>query len=129
MTLDAIGIVATNIKRSIDFYRLLGLNFPDLKEGEEHIEATTPSGLRIMLDSEALMKKLKPNWVRPIGQRTTLAFLCDCPAKVNETYSMIVQAGFEVEKEPWDAFWGQRYACILDPDGNSIDLFANLTKD
>jgi uncharacterized glyoxalase superfamily protein PhnB len=27
---------------------------------------------------------------------------------------------------PWDAFWGQRYATVLDPDGNSVDLFAAL---
>lgn len=126
MTLDAVGIVATNIKNSIKFYRLLGLNFPDSNEGEDHVEAITPSGLRIMLDSESLMKKLKPNWTKPLGQRTTLAFLCEAPAKVDELYLKIVQAGFEGEKEPWDAFWGQRYASILDPDGNSIDIFAAL---
>ena len=26
--------------------------------------------------------------------------------------------------EPFDAFWGQRYATVLDPDGNAVDLFA-----
>jgi uncharacterized glyoxalase superfamily protein PhnB len=35
-----------------------------------------------------------------------------------------IQAGFKGKKEPWDAFWGQRYACALDPDGYQIDLFA-----
>lgn len=25
---------------------------------------------------------------------------------------------------PWNADWGQRYAVVLDPDGNGIDLFA-----
>ena len=33
-------------------------------------------------------------------------------------------AGFAVVKEPWDAFWGQRYAIVSDPDGYTIDLFA-----
>ncbi len=126
MKLDAIGIVASNMKNSANFYRLLGLNFPDSVEVEDHIEATTASGLRIMLDSETLMKKLKPNWTKPIGQRTTLAFVCESPSKVDELYSKIVEAGFEGEKEPWDAFWGQRYASVLDPDGNSVDLFAAL---
>ena len=70
MILDAIGIVATNMKNSIKFYRLLGLNFPDFKEGEEHDEATTPSGLRIMLDSESLIKKFKPNWTKPLGNES-----------------------------------------------------------
>jgi uncharacterized glyoxalase superfamily protein PhnB len=129
MKLDAIGIVAINIKRSIEFYRLLGLNFPDYKEGEEHVEATSANGLRIMLDSESLMKKLKPKWVKPIGQRLTLAFSCDSPTHVDDLYSKIVQAGFEREKELWNAFWGQRYASILDPDGNSIDIFAALNEE
>src|SRR6266545_1802609 len=26
----------------------------------------------------------------------------------------------------WDAFWGQRYAVVADPDGTLIDLFAGL---
>ena len=29
---------------------------------------------------------------------------------------MTLAAGFEGEKEPWDAFWGQRYALLGDPD-------------
>lgn len=27
---------------------------------------------------------------------------------------------------PFDAPWGQRYATVLDPDGNGVDLFAPL---
>ncbi len=34
--------------------------------------------------------------------------------------------GTEGHKEPWDAFWGQRYAQAKDPDGNVVDLFAPL---
>ena len=33
-------------------------------------------------------------------------------------------AGYEGHKEPWDAFWGHRYAIVHDPDGNGVDLFA-----
>jgi hypothetical protein len=28
--------------------------------------------------------------------------------------------------KPWDAFWGQRYAVVHDPDGNGVDLLAPL---
>lgn len=124
MKLNAIGIVAKNIKKSIEFYRLLGLNFPDFKEGEDHIEANSENGLRIMLDSQDLMKKLKPNWTEPVGQRMTLAFECESPDQVDILYSKLEHAGFSGETKPWDAFWGQRYACVLDPDGNVVDLFA-----
>jgi uncharacterized glyoxalase superfamily protein PhnB len=38
----------------------------------------------------------------------------------------VVAAGFRSKKDPWDAFWGQRYAQVIDPDDNAVDLFAPL---
>ncbi len=35
-------------------------------------------------------------------------------------------AGYKSELTPFDAPWGQRYAVVLDPDGNGVDLFAPL---
>ena len=29
----------------------------------------------------------------------------------------IIGAGYAGDKEPWDAFWGQRYDPLLDPAG------------
>ena len=48
------------------------------------------------------------------------------PAEVDELYEQVTAAGFVGEKEPWDAFWGQRYAQLCDPDGVPVDLFATL---
>ena len=45
---------------------------------------------------------------------------------VDATYAKLTGAGYEGRTEPWDAPWGQRYATVLDPDGNSVDLFAAL---
>lgn len=126
MKLDAIGIVASDLKKAVAFYSLLGLKFEECGNDADHIEAVTTSGLRLMLDSEELIKKLKPNWVKPQGQRMALAFLCDSPKHVDEQFARIVSAGFKVETQPWDAFWGQRYATVIDPDGNAVDLFAPL---
>ena len=36
----------------------------------------------------------------------------------------LVSLGYDGYKKPWDAFWGQRYAVVHDPDGNAVDLFA-----
>lgn len=56
-----------------------------------------------------------------------LAFECGSAAEVDEVYARVVGAGFEGEKEPWDAFWGQRYALLGDPDGVRVNLDAPLT--
>ena len=121
--LDAIGIISSDLARSIAFYRLLGIEFA---EGEGHIEATMPNGLRLMLDTEEVIRSFHPDWKRETGNQLAVAFACASPADVDETYHRIVEAGFEGDKEPWDAFWGHRYAQLRDPDGVQIDLFAAL---
>jgi len=121
--LNAIGIVSADLAESIRFYRLLGLDFP---EAEGHIETTLPNGVRLMLDGEDVIRSFNPEWRRETGNQISLAFECAGPAEVDETYARIVDAGFHAEREPWDAFWGQRYAQVRDPDGVSVDLFAAL---
>ena len=122
--LNAIGIVSSDLAASIAFYRLLGVDFPE--DGEGHIEATLSSGTRFMLDSEEVVTSFRPDWTRETGNQLALAFECTSPAEVDETYARVKVAGFDAEKEPWDAFWGQRYAQLRDPDGVPIDLFASL---
>jgi uncharacterized glyoxalase superfamily protein PhnB len=56
----------------------------------------------------------------------SLAFRCADPAEVDRTYADLTAAGHSGHLEPWDAFWGQRYATVHDPDGNAVDLFAPL---
>ena len=122
--LDAIGIVSKDLRASVAFYRLLGVAFPD--PNGDHLEATTARGLRVMLDSLALMRKLDPQWTEPKGHRMNLAFLCASPAEVDAVHAKVTSAGHPSKTAPWDAFWGQRYAQVVDPDGNVVDLFAPL---
>jgi uncharacterized glyoxalase superfamily protein PhnB len=123
--LDAIGIVSSDMRRSVAFYGLLGIEFP---EGNGHVEATLQNGVRLMLDTEEVMRSFRPDWARETGNQLALAFACDSPEAVDELYARVVAAGFDGDKEPWDAFWGHRYAQLRDPDGVQIDLFAALSE-
>ena len=122
--LAAIGIVAKDLRASIGFYRLLGVEFP-APDGD-HVEATLPGGLRVMLDSLELMQKLDRAWTEPAGHRMALAFECGSPGEVDALHARVTAAGHASKTAPHDAFWGQRYAQIVDPDGNVVDLFAPL---
>jgi uncharacterized glyoxalase superfamily protein PhnB len=124
--LDAFGIVAADMAESVRFYRLLGVEVDDPKPEPDHHEATLRNGVRLMWDTEAVVRSFDPGWTRAAGTTVGLAFLCASPAEVDETYRRIVEAGFTGRKEPWDAFWGQRYAQVSDPDGTPVDLFAAL---
>ena len=125
-TPDLLGIVVADMAKALAFYRLLGLDIPPEADAEPHVEVKTAGGFRIAWDTAELMASIHGEWVEPVGYRTVLAFLCDSPAEVDALYANIMQAGYQSHKPPWDAFWGQRYAVVIDPDGNLIDLFARL---
>jgi uncharacterized glyoxalase superfamily protein PhnB len=123
---DAIGLIVSNLTASIAFYRRLGIDLPVQAE-HGHVDATLPGGMRLMMDTVEVVRSFDPGWTQPSGShRIGLAFLCESPIEVDTLYKSLIDEGVEVHKEPWDAFWGQRYAQIKDPDGNVVDLFAPL---
>lgn len=125
--LDLVGIVVSDMARALAFYRELGLDIPPDSDGEGHVETTLPSGLRLAWDTVEVVRSFDPDWQAPSGgNRMGLAFLCDSPAEVDAAYARLTGLGYHGHKPPWDAFWGQRYAVVHDPDGNGIDLFAPM---
>ncbi|MDP9265624.1 MAG: VOC family protein [Chloroflexota bacterium] len=123
-SLNAIGIVSKDLGASIRFYRLLGVPFPD-PDGD-HVVATLPNGVRLMLDDLKLIKELDKDWTEPKGHRMGLAFEGASPAEVDAVHAKVTAEGHPSKTAPWDAFWGERYAQVIDPDGNIVDLFAAL---
>ncbi|MGA7228386.1 MAG: VOC family protein [Acidimicrobiia bacterium] len=125
-TLDMIGLVVRDMPASLGFYRLLGLDIPPEADAESHVEVTLPGGVRLAWDTVEVVKSFT-DWAPPAGgHRIALAFLCDGPVGVDTQHGMLTDAGHPSHTDPFDAFWGQRYASVLDPDGNVIDLFAPL---
>lgn len=125
--IDVIGVVVDDMAQALAFYRRLGLEFPDGTESEGHVEATLPGGLRLALDTVDVIKSFEAGWTPPTGgHRMSLAFACASPSEVDSVFASLTEAGYQGQTPPWDAFWGQRYATVLDPSGNAIDLFAPL---
>ncbi|WP_077797958.1 VOC family protein [Streptomyces sp. JHA26] len=122
---DAIGLVVSDMAASVTFYRRLGFAFPEGAGEQPHAEAVLPGGTRLLLDTEETVRSFHPGWRPPAGGgRASLALLCDAPEEVDALYEELTAAGHHGELPPWDAFWGQRYAVVHDPDGNGVDLFA-----
>jgi uncharacterized glyoxalase superfamily protein PhnB len=123
-SLDAIGLIVSHMGNAMNFYRKLGLEFMTGGEDDDHAEASGPGGLRIMFDTEESVKSFS-SWEAPSGgHRVALAFLCESPAEVDRLHLELTVAGAGSHLAPFDAPWGQRYATVLDPSGNAVDLFA-----
>lgn len=122
-----IGVVVADMAAALAFYRRLGLAIPKDADREHHVEVPLAGGLRLGFDTEEVIRSFDASWTAPTGgHRIALAFACDSAADVDATYAEVVAGGAAGHKEPWDAFWGQRYAVVLDPDGNHVELFAPL---
>jgi catechol 2,3-dioxygenase-like lactoylglutathione lyase family enzyme len=126
--LDMIGIVVADMAKALAFYRRLGLDIPASADAEPHVDIGLPGGMRLAFDTEDVIRSFHPEWTSVRGGRTNLAFLLPGPDGVDALHAELVAAGHESAVAPFDAFWGQRYAVVLDPDGNGVDLFAPLAS-
>ena len=126
MKITAVSVSSKNLTKSVDVYTLLGFKFDKFSPDKQHLEPETPDGsARLMIDTAELVQSINGDEPKP-GNHSGFAIEYDSPAEVNEVAANLASAGFTVIKAPWDAFWGQRYAVVQDPDGYKLDLYATL---
>ena len=80
--LEALGITTADMSESLRFYRLLGVELPG--PAEEHVEAAAPSRVRLMWDTEDLIRQIEPDLPSPVRRRVVLAGRCASPGEVDE---------------------------------------------
>jgi catechol 2,3-dioxygenase-like lactoylglutathione lyase family enzyme len=96
------------------FYRAIGLTV----EGDEHFaRATGPGGPALVFGSHALTRGYDPSFVPSAGSACALQMALGSREAVDRLHAHLVGAGHRSHLAPFDAFWGSRYAEVLDPDG------------
>ncbi len=121
-----IEIVVADMAGALAFYRRLGLEIPPEADTEPHVDVDL-GGMHLAFDTRETILSFNTDWTPPSGGHgMALAFACESPADVDAAYAELTDAGATGALEPWDAFWGMRYAVVHDPDGNPVDLFAPL---
>ena len=91
--LDMIGIVVSDMARSLAFYRELGLDIPASADTEGHVEVTLPGGMRLGWDTEEVITSFDESFSPvPGAGRVGLAFLCDSPEAVDTAYARLTGA-------------------------------------
>ena len=124
--LAGIEIIVADMAAALAFYRVLGLDIPATADAEQHVEVDL-GGVRLLFDLPSTITLFDPTWTPPSGgHRVALAFDCGTPDGVDAAWAAVTAAGYTGHLQPWDAFWGQRYAVVHDPDGTTVDLYANV---
>ncbi|MBP2100353.1 VOC family protein [Enterococcus rivorum] len=127
MRLDMVGIICEDVEKSSLFYERLG--FQTIGEKSNDYLELDNENIRISLNSKKMVEGIYGFVPSNQGEKIELAFLCDSPEQVDSTCEKMIAFGYDLFKEPWDAFWGQRYAIIKDLDNNLLALFANLENE
>jgi catechol 2,3-dioxygenase-like lactoylglutathione lyase family enzyme len=108
LSLNQVTVSVTDIERSFQFYKELGL-LPIVK---------SPHYARFIAPGNEATFSIET--VNSVSSTTTVYFEVD---DVDRLYSELKSAGFVFEQEPTDQRWEWREAYLNDPDGNKICIY------
>ncbi|MFJ9351194.1 VOC family protein [Streptomyces sp. NPDC101237] len=110
-----------DLQRSIDFYRLLGLDITD-PHPERPVAAWKENGaLRMIITTAPVAQRFDPNWIRPAagGYQQVVEFFVDSDEAVDAAWKRLTSAGHKGISAPEHLL--EPYATMIeDPDGNVV---------
>ena len=125
-----VGLIVTDMRKSVEFYRRLGVAIPEGSE-ENSFVAIKMTGMSFFLSSQPTL------WDPHYGQRATqvtpattgsfthvLEFNLQERAVVDALYAELVHFGYQTYREPYQTPLGPYFALVYDPDGNTVLLSA-----
>lgn len=126
LELKMVGVIVADMGRAVEFYRRLGLEFPEDCEELEHVEVTM-GGLTFFLNTKRSNAKWDPAATKPSGgYRIILEFFLETGEALDAKYAEMIGFGYEGHCAPYDVSPDLRFAMVDDPDGNTILLSASL---
>ena len=128
--LDQINLIVGDVRASADFYRRLGVEFRESEgsgwEPPFHANGELKNDFEVDLDAPRFAQVWNRAWVgrTDLVGKVVIGFSLPTREKVDELYAEITQAGYRGLAQPYDAFWGARYAIVEDPNGIAIGLMS-----
>lgn len=128
-----IDVVAKDMAKSVEFYRQMGIDIPEDKiwsddNGPQHVDLKLEGDVGFDIDTESMTIGYSPKWAEAAaaGQNVMLSFRVDSREDVDALHDHMVSLGAPSHLAPWDAFWGARFAIIVDPDGNHVSIMSPM---
>jgi uncharacterized glyoxalase superfamily protein PhnB len=120
--IDALIFTSSNVSKTADFYKGLGLELVDEKHGDGPIHyACEFGGVHFAIFETSKEGKASP---QEFGGSTKIGLNVD---DVDEAYEIALNLGAESKLKPDNVPWG-RNAVIIDPDGRTVE-FNGLVKE
>jgi catechol 2,3-dioxygenase-like lactoylglutathione lyase family enzyme len=127
-TLNQLNIIVRDMRATVDFYRLLGLEIP-ADHDDDHVEVRLANGLLLEFDAATFVHTWDGGWDGTTGSAVVIGFAVASREAVDAQVERIATGGFRIRQRPYDAFWGARYAIAEDPNGNGIGIMSPIDRD
>lgn len=120
-TFIGVHIAVADMAAAMAFYRHTGLVVPDGAEDRPHVEIDLGFGVHLAFSTPAVVSMYDRGWrgASP-STATVLQFRLSSRAAVDEMYESLTSSGYQAHLPPLDAFWGNRYCEVDDPDGHAV---------
>ena len=119
--LAQVNLVVTDLERAKEFWEVLG--FASVPRGHPAAAVIEfASGMKLVLHEPEFAQLWDPAFAGPRSGSTVIDVNVSSRTAVDDIHRRVVAAGFSSSVEPWDTFFGARYAIVLDADGHRIGL-------
>jgi predicted lactoylglutathione lyase len=127
--LGMVGLEVRDLQRSIEFYRLLGLEVPEPFPDRPVSVYRMDSGVSLIL-AEGFAAAADPSWARPEGDgyQIFMEFFVGDDAAVDAEWEKLTSAGYHGRRAPSKTV-GPYAAMVDDPDRNVVLISSDAAAD
>jgi predicted lactoylglutathione lyase len=118
--LAQVNLIVADLERAEEFWALLGY-----QSSPRHPKAAVlsfPNGMYVVLHEPDFARLWDPAYSGPAPGSTVIDVNVASREDVDDVHARVVAAGFSSSVEPWNTFFGARYAIVCDADGHRIGL-------
>ncbi|HLW03286.1 MAG TPA: VOC family protein [Ktedonobacterales bacterium] len=128
LELCMLGLIVQDMDKSLQFYRQLGVDFPEESEHKTHIDVKM-GNLTFFLDSKP--KRWDPWFARQEDAGPSeaaqsypaiLEFFLETQTAVIAKYDELIRLGYQSYRAPYETSFKMYFAMVKDPDGNIVLL-------
>lgn len=122
--LAQVNLIVSNLERAKEFWAVLG--WDSSPRTSKAAVLTFPNGMNLVLHEPEFAQLWDPSYDGRAAGSTVVDLNLSSRTAVDDTHARVVAAGFANSVEPWDTFFGARYAIVCDADGHRIGLKSPL---
>jgi catechol 2,3-dioxygenase-like lactoylglutathione lyase family enzyme len=125
-----VNIVIADMERSMEFYRLLGVDVADMPgpwKAHHRTVTNVDADVTVEFDSTLSVANWAPAW-RSSHTGALIGFVVDTDQDVDAVVQLVEGEGHLVLQQPHDAFFGARYAVVEDPDGIGVGIMGPIDE-